>query len=57
MMATQKKHKDVLSGERPVQGKEDTEFSAEETVQEAIAKSQQYEKSHSQPTYEPNKAF
>jgi GH43 family beta-xylosidase len=36
-------------------GETDTEFSLEESVQEAVAKSQQYEANNQQPTYEPNK--
>ncbi|KAB2333184.1 hypothetical protein F7731_16315 [Cytobacillus depressus] len=35
----------------------DTEFSLEESVQEAIAKSQAYQAQNQQPTYEPNKPF
>jgi competence protein ComGC len=38
-------------------GKVDTEFSLEESVQEGLAKSQQYEAKNQQPTYEPNKAL
>ncbi|OLO28966.1 hypothetical protein BTR23_16450 [Alkalihalophilus pseudofirmus] len=37
--------------------KTDTEFSLDENVQDALAKSQQYEAQHQQPTYEPNKPF
>ncbi|MBY0123352.1 hypothetical protein [Bacillus sp. S/N-304-OC-R1] len=37
--------------------KTDTEFSLEESVQEAIAKSQAYQAQNQQPTYEPNKPF
>ncbi|WP_409252197.1 hypothetical protein V1502_19200 [Bacillus sp. SCS-153A] len=33
----------------------DTEFSLDEDVQKAVAKSQQYQALHQQPTYEPNK--
>jgi hypothetical protein len=33
----------------------DTEFSLDEDVQKAAAKSQQYQAQHQQPTYEPNK--
>ncbi|WP_421381581.1 hypothetical protein ACOJQI_20495 [Bacillus salacetis] len=33
----------------------DTEFSLDEDVQRAVAKSQQYQAQHQQPTYEPNK--
>ncbi|MGF2618042.1 hypothetical protein FZC84_19790 [Rossellomorea vietnamensis] len=33
----------------------DTEFSLYEDVQKAMAKSQQYQAKHNQPTYEPNK--
>lgn len=36
-------------------GEVDTEFSLDESVQSAIAKSQQYEAKNQQPTYEPNK--
>jgi hypothetical protein len=35
----------------------DTEFSLEENVQDAAAKSQQYQAQNQQPTYEPNKPF
>jgi hypothetical protein len=35
----------------------DVEFSLEENVQEAIAKSQQYQAQNQQPTYQPNKPF
>lgn len=35
----------------------DTEFSLEESVQEAIAKSHAYQAQNQQPTYEPNKPF
>ncbi|WP_209121324.1 hypothetical protein [Alkalihalobacillus sp. BA299] len=35
----------------------DTEFSLDESVQEAVAKSRQYEAKNQQPTYEPNKPF
>ncbi|MEH7123377.1 MULTISPECIES: hypothetical protein [unclassified Bacillus (in: firmicutes)] len=38
-------------------GKTDTEFSLEESVQQAIAKSQAYQAQNQQPTYEPNKPF
>ncbi|TYR75954.1 hypothetical protein FZC79_07260 [Rossellomorea vietnamensis] len=38
-------------------GKGDTEFSLDEDVQKAVAKSQQYQAEHQQPTYEPNKPF
>lgn len=34
-----------------------TEFSMDEDVQKALAKSQQYEAKNGQPTYEPNKPF
>ncbi|RIW31841.1 hypothetical protein D3H55_14555 [Bacillus salacetis] len=33
----------------------DTEFSLDEDVQKAAAKSQQYQAQHQQPMYEPNK--
>jgi hypothetical protein len=33
----------------------DTEFSLDEDVQKAVAKSQQYQAQNQQPTYEPNK--
>ena len=33
----------------------DTEFALEESVQEAIAKSQAFQAQNQQPTYEPNK--
>jgi hypothetical protein len=35
----------------------DTEFALEENVQDAAAKSQQYQVKNQQPTYEPNKPF
>ncbi|WP_026581894.1 hypothetical protein [Bacillus sp. J33] len=35
----------------------DTEFSLEENVQDAAAKSQQFQARNQQPTYEPNKPF
>lgn len=35
----------------------DTEFALDESVQEAVAKSQQYQAQNQQPTYEPNKPF
>ncbi|WP_216828723.1 hypothetical protein [Alkalihalobacterium elongatum] len=35
----------------------DTEFSSDENVQDAIAKSHQYEAQKQQPTYQPNKPF
>ncbi|MFV8829010.1 hypothetical protein [Alkalihalobacterium sp. APHAB7] len=35
----------------------DTEFSLDENVQDAIAKSHQYEAQNQQPTYQPNKPF
>jgi hypothetical protein len=37
--------------------KTDTEFSLDENVQAAIAKSQQYQAQNQQPTYQPNKPF
>ncbi|MGM0843574.1 MAG: hypothetical protein ACQEUT_01255 [Bacillota bacterium] len=36
-------------------GEADTEFSLDEEVQRALAKSQQFQAQHQQPTYEPNK--
>ncbi|MDQ0273184.1 hypothetical protein [Cytobacillus purgationiresistens] len=35
----------------------DTEFAADEDVQNAVAKSQQFEAQNQQPTFEPNKPF
>ncbi|NRG44537.1 hypothetical protein [Bacillus sp. CRN 9] len=35
----------------------DVEFSEDEDVQSAVAKSQQFEAKNQQPTYEPNKPF
>ncbi|MBV7509448.1 hypothetical protein KW850_30270 [Bacillus sp. sid0103] len=37
--------------------KGDTEFSLDETGQEGLAKSQQYQAENQQPKYEPNKPF
>ncbi|WP_456273152.1 hypothetical protein [Bacillus sp. AK031] len=37
--------------------KADTEFSLDEDVQKAVAKSQQYQAQNQQPTYEPDKPF
>ncbi|QED49830.1 hypothetical protein [Cytobacillus dafuensis] len=37
--------------------KTDTEFSLEEGVQGAVAKSQAFQAQNQQPTYEPNKPF
>lgn len=35
----------------------DVEFSEDEDVQSAVAKSQQFQAKNQQPTYEPNKPF
>jgi hypothetical protein len=47
----------VLRAQSNVKSNMDTEFSLEESVQEALAKSVNSEMRNNQPTYEPNKAF
>lgn len=45
----------VIAAQNQAKQFADTEFSLDESVQEAVAKSQQYEAKNQQPTYEPNK--
>lgn len=55
-MAAQEQQKVVEAQNKAEQfDKTDTEFSLEEDVQKAAAKSIQYQAAHQQPTYEPNK--
>jgi hypothetical protein len=47
----------VLRAQQTLTATADTEFSLEESVQEALVKSRNAEVKKNQPTYEPNKAF
>ena len=53
----EKEHQQVVEAQNQFGhfAKTDTEFSLEESVQQAIAKSQAYQAQNQQPTYEPNK--
>ncbi|OZM56152.1 hypothetical protein CIB95_13685 [Lottiidibacillus patelloidae] len=49
--------KKVLQAQSNISPANDTEFSMEESVQEALVKSRNEEINKNQPTYELNKAF
>jgi hypothetical protein len=49
--------KKVLNAQSSISAATDTEFSIEESVQDALVKSRNAEINRNQPTYEPNKAF
>jgi hypothetical protein len=53
----QKNIDNVLKAQQNITSSSDSEFSLEENVQEALAKSRNEEARNNQPTYEPNKAF